>query len=71
MIRPKMRAAMGVDEWALTRTRSRFLLHRAFEYVANAELLADLLGVDALALVGKGSVARDDEAVANAATDRW
>jgi hypothetical protein len=41
-------------------------LHRAFKHVANAQLLADLLGVDALALKGEGRVARNDEAVLDA-----
>src|SRR5207237_1220046 len=43
-----------------------FALHRAFEHVAHAELLADLLRIDGLALEGKGGVARDHEAVADA-----
>jgi hypothetical protein len=41
-------------------------LDRAFEHVADAKLLADLFGVDRLALVGEGRVARDDEAVVQA-----
>src|SRR5437588_7294772 len=41
-------------------------LHRALKDIANAELLADLLGVDALAFVSKRGVARDDKAVADA-----
>ena len=36
-------------------------LHRAFEHVAHAQILADRLGVDRLALVGHGRVARDHE----------
>ena len=35
---------------ALTRTRVLVALHRAFEHVANAKLLADLLGVEVLPL---------------------
>ena len=66
MIRPKMRTAIGIDELGVDAHPVLVPLHRAFEHVANAELLADLLGVNALALVGEGRVARDDEAVADA-----
>ena len=48
--------------WALTRTRLASL-HRAFEDVAHAELLADRLGVEVLVFKGEGSVAGDDETV--------
>jgi hypothetical protein len=41
-------------------------LHRAFENIAHAEILADRLGVDRLALEGHGRVVRDDEAAVNA-----
>jgi hypothetical protein len=41
-------------------------LHRAFEHIADAELLADRLGVDAFAFIGEGGVAGDDKAVADA-----
>ena len=47
----------------LTRIRLRSLLDAAFENVADVELPPDLLGVDRLALVGEGGVARDDERV--------
>ena len=56
----------GVDELGIDAHPVLVALHRAFEHVANAKLLPDLLGVDALALIGEGRVARDDEAVANA-----
>ena len=41
-------------------------LHRAFEHIAQAQFLADLLGVEVLAFEGEGSVARNHEAVADA-----
>ena len=50
MIRPKMRAAMGIDELGVDAHPVVVPLHRAFEHVANAEFLADLLGVDVLPL---------------------
>ncbi len=63
---PEMRARFRVDELRVDAHAVLVALHRAFEHVANAELLADLLGVDGLALEGEGGVARDDEAVADA-----
>ena len=63
---PQMRAGFGVDELGVDAHPVLVALHRAFEHVADAEFLADLLGVDALALVGEGGVAGDDEAVADA-----
>jgi hypothetical protein len=42
------------------------LAHRAFEHIAHAELAADLLHVDGLALVGKTRIAGDDEEPADA-----
>ena len=61
-----MRAAFGVDELGVDAHPVLIALHRAFEHVAHAQLLADRLGVDALALVGEGRVAGDHEAVADA-----
>ena len=66
LIRPKMGTAIGIDELGVDAHPVLVPPHRAFEHVAHAELLADLLGVYALALVGKGRVARDDEAAADA-----
>ena len=63
---PEMRAGFGVDELRVDAHPVLVALHRAFEHIADAELLADLLGVDVLALVGEGRVAGDDEAVADA-----
>jgi hypothetical protein len=41
-------------------------LDRTFEDVADAQLIADLPGVDAFAFIGKGGVAGDHETVADA-----
>ena len=60
---PKMRARFGINELRIDAHPVLIALHRAFEHVADAKLLADLFGVDALALVGEGGVAGDDEAV--------
>ena len=62
-VSPQMCAGFGVDKLRVDAHPILIALHRAFEHVANAELLADLLRVDISALVGEGSVARDDEAV--------
>ena len=61
-----MRAGFRVDELRVDAHPVLVALHRAFEHIADAKFLADLLGVDALALVGEGGVARDHEAVADA-----
>ena len=61
-----MRARFGVDELRVDPHPVLVALHRAFEHIANAKLLADLLGVDMLALVSKSGVAGDDETVADA-----
>ena len=63
---PEMRARLRVDQLRVDAHAGSVALHRAFEHVAHVELLADLLGVEALALEGEGGVARDDEAVADA-----
>src|ERR1700722_16438850 len=61
-----MRAGLSVDELGVDADTVLVALHRALQHIAYAKLLADLLGVDCLALVGEGSVARDDETVADA-----
>ena len=63
---PEMRARLGVDELGVDAHPVLIALHRAFEHIAHAEFLADLLGVDGLALEGERRVARDHEAVADA-----
>ena len=49
------------------RTRPPALAHRAFEHVTDAELDADSLHVDRVALVGEARVAGDHEKPADAA----
>ena len=63
---PDMRAGLSVDELRVHAHPVLVALHRTFEHVANAKLLANLLGVDALSLVCERGVARDDETVAEA-----
>ena len=63
---PKMSAAVGVDELGVDPHLIAARLNRAFQHIAHAQILADRLGVDRLALVGEGRIARDDEAVADA-----
>src|SRR5271168_3575053 len=61
-----MRAGFRVDELRVDTDAVLVALRRAFEHIADAELLADLLRVDALPLKGESRVARDHEAVADA-----
>jgi hypothetical protein len=42
-----MRAGFGVDKLRIDAHSILIALHRAFQLVANAKLLANLLGVDA------------------------
>ena len=63
---PEVSAAAGVDELGVDPHPIAARLHRAFENIAHAQILADRLGVDRLALEGHGRVARDDEGVADA-----
>jgi hypothetical protein len=63
---PQMSAAAGVDELGVDPHPIAARLHRAFENIAHAQILADRLGVDRLALEGHGRVARDDESIAEA-----
>ena len=61
-----MSAAAGVDELGVDPHPIAARLHRAFEDIARAQILADRLGVDRLTFVGEGRIARDDEGVAHA-----
>ena len=63
---PEVSAAAGVDELGVDPHPVAARLHRSFENIAHAQILADRLRVDRLALEGHGSVARDDEGVADA-----
>ena len=58
-----MRPGLGRDELGVDLHFFAQAAHAAFEQIAHAELLADLLRVDRLALVGEGRAAGDDEAV--------
>ena len=66
---PEVRAAVGVDELGVDPHLVAARLNRAFQHIAHAQILADRLGVDRLALVGEGRIARDDEAVARCARE--
>ena len=63
---PKMRAGLAIDKLRVDAHPVLVALHRAFKHIAHAQFLADLLGVDVLALEGEGGIARDHEAVADA-----
>ena len=56
---PKVRAAASVDELGVDPDLIATWLHRALENIAHAQILADHLGVDRLALVSHGRIARD------------
>ena len=66
LLGPEVSAAVGVDELGVDPHPIAARLHRAFENIAHAQILADRLGVDRLALEGHGRVARDDEGAADA-----
>ena len=51
---PEVSAAAGVDELGVDPHPIAARLHRAFENIAHAQILADRLGVDRLALEGHG-----------------
>ena len=56
---PDVRAARGIDELAGNAHPVARLADAAFQHVTHAEVAADLLHVDRLALVGKARVACD------------
>ena len=58
---PEMRAGFRVNELGVDANAGRRRLHRAFERIFHAELLADRLHVGRLSLVREGGIARDDE----------
>src|SRR5471030_2664506 len=71
LLGPEVSATAGVDELGVDPHPIATRLHRAFENIAHAQILADRLDVDRLALEGHGRIARDDEAVVEAReTDR-
>ena len=60
-LRPDVAAGGDVVELRRDAHALAVLAHAAFDHVADAELLGDLLHVDGLALVGERGVARDHE----------
>ena len=56
---PEVSAGLGVDELRIDANPVGAALHGAFEHIANAELLADLLQIQTLPLVSEGRVATD------------
>lgn len=63
---PEMRAGLRVDELSVGADVLVGRLHRTFDHIAHAQLLADLPHIGRLALVGEGRIAGDDEAAGNA-----
>ena len=62
-IGPNMSAGLGVDQLRIDLNRFTQPPHAAFENMANAEILTDLLYVDRFTLVGEGGGARDYKAI--------
>ena len=58
---PDMSAGLRVDQLGCDPHAAGRFAHAAFEHVAHAELMADLLDVYGSALVGKGRISRDDK----------
>src|SRR5262245_23367983 len=57
---PDMAAGGGVDELRRDTEPIAAFPHAAFQYIAHAELAADLPDIPRAALVGKARMARDD-----------
>ena len=62
-----MHAGPGLDKLCGNAHAVAGLAHRAFEHVAHTQFAADLLHIDAAALVGEGRIAGYDEQPADAA----
>src|SRR5688572_7973914 len=58
---PQMSTADGVDQLRIDAHPSGGAAGAAFQQIAHAEIAGDGAGIDRLALVGEGRVARDDE----------
>src|SRR5665213_4150728 len=65
-----MAARLGFDELTGDTHATARLAHATFQYVTDAELAGDLLGIDRFALVGERRVAGDDEKTAVARQGR-
>jgi hypothetical protein len=61
-----MRAACCIDQLCVDAYPVSALSYRAFQHVADAELTADLLNIDRLALVREARIAGDNEQPADA-----
>ena len=66
LVCPQMRAGIGINELGIHSQLVASLLLAPLQDVAYAEVSADLLYVNGLALVGEGCAAGDDEAMGNA-----
>ena len=69
-VRPQVVSGARVDELDIDAHSGAAALNASLENVANVQFPADLLGVDRLALVSEGGVARDDERIVDAARGR-
>ena len=58
-----MRIILSVDQLRIDPNFVARAPHAPFKHVAHAQLAADLLGVDRLISIGKGSIARDHRQV--------
>ena len=63
---PQMIAGDRVDELHVDSHSAAAALNASLEDIANVQFASDLLGVDGLAFVSEGGVARDDEGVGDA-----
>ena len=61
-----MRAGLRINELSIDADPIGVALHRTFEDVTHTQILADLPGVEVLALEGEGGVSGDDETVVQA-----
>ena len=62
-IRPKMRAAVGIDQLHIDLYLIAEAPHAAFQDITDPKAVADLLHIDRFPLEGEGGAAGDHEAV--------
>src|SRR5262245_18576773 len=60
-VSPEVRASLSLDQLPGDAHPPAGFAHRAFEHIADAELAADLLHVDGLALVREARITGDDK----------
>ena len=65
-VRPQVVAGDGVDELDIDAHSAAAALNASLKDVAHVEIAADLLGVDRLAFVSEGGVARDHKRIVDA-----